>query len=144
VGRSALVAIYGGKDVDAALLQAVVLRFLPGSDRRMHATIDAIRKDLEHGGWLRRYATRDDFGEMTVAFVICTFWLIEALAAVGRTAEARALMERVAQVKTPLGLLAEDVDPATGVMWGNFPQAYSHVGMIHAAFAASPPWTEVL
>lgn len=142
--RSALVACYGGKDVDAALLQAVVLRLLPGNDRRMHATIDAIRKDLEHDGWLRRYATCDDFGVPTVAFVLCTFWLIEALAAVGRMSEARSLMERVAQVKSPLGLLAEDVDPATGVMWGNFPQAYSHVGMIHAAFAASPPWTDVL
>ncbi len=110
----------------------------------MHATIDTIRGELEHGGWLRRYATDDGFGVPAVAFVICTFWLIEALAVVGRGDEARRLMERVAQVKSPLGLLAEDVNPESGVMWGNFPQAYSHVGMIHAAFAASPPWSEVL
>lgn len=142
--RGALVASYGGQDVDAALLQAVALRLLPGSDGRMHATIDRVREQLEYGGWLRRYATDDGFGVPAVAFVICTFWLIEALAAVGRGDEARRLMERVAQVKSPLGLLAEDVNPESGVMWGNFPQAYSHVGMIHAAFAASPPWSEVL
>jgi GH15 family glucan-1,4-alpha-glucosidase len=143
-GRGTLVATYGGKDVDAALLQAVSLRLLPSTDRRMHATIDAVRADLEHDGWLRRYATCDDFGVPQVAFVICTFWLIEALATVGRTEEARSLMARISSVKSPLGLLSEDVDPKTGVMWGNFPQAYSHVGMIHAAFAASPPWSEVL
>ena len=142
--RGALVATYGGKDVDAALLQAISLRLLPASDRRTHATIDAIRHDLEHDGWLRRYAIRDDFGTMEVAFVICTFWLIEALAVAGRLDEARALMARARTVTSPLGLLSEDVDPRTGVMWGNFPQAYSHVGMIHAAFAASPPWSEAL
>lgn len=143
-GRGALVATYGGKDVDAALLQAISLRLLPGSDKRAHATIDAIRRDLEHDGWLRRYAIRDDFGVPEVAFVICTFWLIEALAVTGRLEEARALMGRARTVTSPLGLLSEDVDPKTGVMWGNFPQAYSHVGMIHAAFAASPPWSEAL
>jgi len=142
--RGSLVASYGGRDVDAALLQAATLRFLPASDPRIHATIDAVRKDLEHDGWLRRYRTDDGFGVPTVAFVICTFWLIEALATVGRKEEARSLMARIESVKSPLGLLAEDVEPATGIMWGNFPQAYSHVGMIHAAFAASPPWSEVL
>jgi GH15 family glucan-1,4-alpha-glucosidase len=142
--RGSLVAAYGGKDVDAALLQAARLRFLPADDRRIHATIDAIRRELEHDGWLRRYRTDDGFGVPTVAFVICTFWLIEALATVGRTDEARRVMQCIETVKSPLGLLAEDVEPATGVMWGNFPQAYSHVGMIHAAFAASPPWSTVL
>ena len=142
--RGCLVAVSGGSAVDAALLQAVALRLLPSSDPRMSATIDAIRADLEVDGWLRRYSTDDGFGVPQVAFVICTFWLIEALATVGRTDEARSLMARIATVKSPLGLLAEDVDPKSGVMWGNFPQAYSHVGMIHAAFAASPPWSEVL
>jgi GH15 family glucan-1,4-alpha-glucosidase len=88
-------------------------------------------------GWLRRYRS-DEFGRSDVAFVICTFWLVEALAKVGRRDEARAMMNRLAAVKSPLGLLAEDLEPATGVMWGNFPRAYSHVGVIHAAFAASP------
>jgi GH15 family glucan-1,4-alpha-glucosidase len=78
----------------------------------------------------------------SVAFTLCTFWLIEALAMLGRGDEARALMEGVRDVNAPLGLLSEDVDPESGTMWGNFPQAYSHVGLIHAAFAASPRWSE--
>lgn len=141
--RSCLVADYGGKELDAALLQAVTLRFLPAEDARLHATVDAIRADLGHRGWLKRYRTDDGFGVPTVAFTLCTFWLIEALGRLGRTAEATELMELVRAVKSPLGLLSEDVDPETGMMWGNFPQAYSHVGLIHAAFAASPRWSEV-
>ena len=86
--------------------------------------------------------TNDGFGVPSVAFMLCTFWLIEALASLGRLDEARALMERVKHVRAPLGLLAEDLDPTTGVMWGNYPQAYSHVGLIHAAFAAAPRWSE--
>ena len=140
--RGYLVADYGGSELDAALLQAVTLRLLPADDPRLHATVDTIRRDLEHHGWLKRYRTNDGFGVPTVAFTLCTFWLIEALARLGRADEARTLMERVRDVKAPLGLLSEDVDPASGVMWGNFPQAYSHVGLIHAAFAASPRWSE--
>lgn len=141
--RSSLVAAYDGTDLDAALLQAVTLRLLPTGDRHMAGTVDAIRADLEHGGWIRRYKTDDGFGVPKVAFAICTFWLIEALATIGRVDEARALMENVAKLRAPLGLLAEDVDPETQRMWGNYPQAYSHVGMIHAAFAASPDWEEI-
>lgn len=140
--RNCLVATHGGADVDAALLQAVTLRLLPGNDPRMDATVRAIETDLAHGGWLRRYRTDDGFGEPTVAFVICTFWLVEALVEVGRVDEARALMDRITRIESPLGLLAEDFDPERGEMWGNFPQAYSHVGMIHAAFAASPRWAD--
>lgn len=141
--RGCLVADHGGTEVDAALLQAVTLRLLDPSDPRMHATIDAVRADLEVGGWLRRYRTNDGFGVPKVAFTLCTFWLVEALATVGRTVEARAVLGRIRDLRSPLGLLSEDVDPATGEMWGNFPQAYSHVGLIHAAFAAAPRWSEI-
>jgi GH15 family glucan-1,4-alpha-glucosidase len=141
--RGNLVATYGGTEVDAALLQAVTLRILPPDDPRMHATIDAVKADLDSAGWLRRYRTDDGFGVPEVAFVICTFWLVEALATVGRHAEARALLDQMRVIRAPLGLIAEDVKPSTGEMWGNFPQAYSHVGMIHAAFAASPKWHEI-
>jgi GH15 family glucan-1,4-alpha-glucosidase len=141
-GRNCLSADFGGTEVDAALLQAVTLRLLPPGDVRMHATVDAVRADLDHHGWLKRYRTDDGFGVPSVAFMLCTFWLIEALATLGRVEEARALMDRVKTVHAPLGLLAEDLDPTTGVMWGNFPQAYSHVGLIHAAFAAAPRWSE--
>ncbi|MGE3545453.1 MAG: glycoside hydrolase family 15 protein [Kofleriaceae bacterium] len=141
--RGCLAADHGGCEVDAALLQAITLRLLPSDDPRMHATVEAVRADLEHDGWLRRYRTKDDFGVPSVAFTLCTFWLVEALARIGRVDQARSVMERVRSVKSPLGLLAEDVDPTTGVMWGNFPQAYSHVGLIHGAFAVAPRWADV-
>lgn len=138
--RSCLVADFGGSEVDAALLQAITLGFLPSSDLRVHATVDAIRHDLNFHGWLRRYRTNDDFGEPQVAFMLCGFWLVEALARIGRDAEATAMLEQIRSIRAPLGLLAEDLDPQTGQMWGNYPQAYSHVGLINAAFAASPRW----
>jgi GH15 family glucan-1,4-alpha-glucosidase len=141
--RGSLVADYGGTEVDAALLQAVMLRFLPTSDPRMQATVDAVHRDLGFGGWVRRYRTDDGFGVPEVAFTLCTFWMVEALATIGRGDEARELLDRLRAVDSPLGLLAEDVDPRNGRMWGNFPQAYSHVGLIHAAFAAAPRWAEL-
>ena len=140
--RGNLVADYGGKEVDAALLQAIALHLLPPDDKRLSATVEAVRADLEYRGWLKRYRTNDGFGVPVVAFTLCTFWLVEALARLGRADEARAILQRVHDVQSPLGLLSEDVDPASGVMWGNFPQAYSHVGLIHAAFAASPRWPD--
>jgi GH15 family glucan-1,4-alpha-glucosidase len=137
--RDTLVADYGGKEVDAALLQAVTLGLLRADDPRARGTIAAVRADLEHDGWLRRYRIDDGFGRPEVAFVLCTFWCIEALVRVGQTNEARELLARLlARVDAPLGLLAEDVAPATRRMWGNFPQAYSHAGLVHAAFAVSP------
>lgn len=141
--RGCLTADYGGTEVDASLLQAVTLHLLPPDDPRMRATIDAVRADLEHAGWLRRYRTRDDFGVPSVAFTLCTFWLVEALARIGRIDDAHTVMERVRNIQAPLGLLSEDVDPLSGEMWGNYPQAYSHVGLIHGAFAIAPRWPEL-
>jgi len=135
---------YGGADLDASLLQMATLRFLPPDDVRLRATIDAIRERLTRDGWLHRYAIDDGFGLPKVAFVLCSFWLVEALAATGRLLEARELMARLHSELPRLGLLAEDFEPGRRRMWGNFPQAYSHVGLIHAAFAASPRWNEVL
>jgi GH15 family glucan-1,4-alpha-glucosidase len=141
--RGNLIASAGSTELDAALLQAIPLRFLPPGDPRLHSTIAAIREDLDCGGWLRRYRTDDGFGVPTVAFTLCTFWLAEALACVGRAPEARALLERVQTIDSPLGLLSEDLDPKTRTMWGNYPQAYSHAGFIHAAFSAAPAWAEI-
>ena len=137
-------AHYGGQDLDASLLQMVPLRFLPADDPRLHGTIDAIHKGLAADGWLMRYRVDDGLGETSVAFILCTFWLIEALAVAGRDQEAEALMKQIQAALSPLGLLSEDYATSRLRMWGNFPQAYSHVGLIRAAFAASPPWAGVL
>jgi GH15 family glucan-1,4-alpha-glucosidase len=142
--RRSFVANYGGDELDASLLQMVRLRFLKRDDPKLTSTIDAIHKDLARGSWLDRYSLNDGFGNPSVAFVICTFWLIEALAAAGRAPEARAVFDGIYSALSPLGLLSEDFDPTAPRMWGNFPQTYSHVGLIHAAFAASPSWPEVL
>lgn len=142
--KKSFVGHYGGEDLDASLLQMVRLRFLPGEDPRLSSTIDAIHTDLARGGWLRRYSLNDGFGKPSVAFVICTFWLIEALAGAGRRDEARDLFDRIHGALSPLGLLSEDYDTEAPRMWGNFPQTYSHVGLIHAAFSASPQWADVL
>ncbi len=138
------VAHYGGEDLDASLLQMVRLRFLPNKHPKLNSTVDAITRDLARDGWLIRYSLNDGFGKPSVAFVICTFWLVEALATLGRREEARAVFDRVHAAMSPLGLLSEDYDTGIPRMWGNFPQTYSHVGLIHAAFAASPQWTEIL
>ena len=137
-------AAYDGRDLDASLLQMVYLRFLPLDDSRLLGTINAIREGLSKDGWLFRYRLDDGFGTPKVAFIICTFWLVEALGACGRTAEAKQIMDQVYSALTGLKLVSEDFETASLRMWGNFPQAYSHVGLIHAAFAASPPWADIL
>lgn len=135
---------YGGNDLDASLLQMASLRLLPAGDPRLRQTIDAIWRKLDNQGWLQRYSHDDGFGQPSVAFVLCSFWLVEALAATGRDVEAQEVMERVHSALTPLGLMSEDYHPQTRRMWGNFPQAYSHVGLIRAAFVASPRWGDIL
>ena len=142
--RGAFVGSYGGNDLDASLLQMASLRFLPRGDARLLSTIETIARELDQEGWVQRYRLDDGFGRPEVAFVLCTLWYVEALAVVGRQAEAEVVLERVLGVLSPLGLVSEDVDPRGGRMWGNFPQAYSHVGLIHAAFASSPRWGEVV
>jgi GH15 family glucan-1,4-alpha-glucosidase len=139
-----LVATYGGQDLDAALLQVVPLRFFDRLDPQANATVDAVRAALSQQGWIFRYASDDGLGRPEVAFVLCNFWLVEALAALGRTDAAREVLQTTLAVASPAGLFAEDYDPRDGRQWGNYPQAYSHTGLIHAAFAASPPWSDLL
>jgi len=140
----AFVGTYGGRDLDASLLQMAALRLLPTGDPRLTGTIEAVRRALSKDGWLFRYRVDDGFGQPTVAFIICTFWLAEALAIVGRKDDAEGVMDHVQSALSPLGLLSEDYETSNLRMWGNFPQAYSHVGLIHAAFAASPKWADIL
>ncbi|MBT8447279.1 MAG: glycoside hydrolase family 15 protein, partial [Gammaproteobacteria bacterium] len=90
------------------------------------------------------YGVADDFGEPENAFTICTFWYIDALAATGRKDEARELFEKMLACRNDLGLLSEDLNPETGELWGNFPQTYSMVGIIHAARRLSRDWEDGL
>ena len=106
------------------------------------ATVEAIGAELRHGDGVFRYVAPDDFGTPETSFTICTFWYIDALAAIGRMDEARELFERVLARRNALGLLSEDMAFEDGEGWGNFPQTYSHVGLIIAAMRLSRSWQE--
>ena len=142
-GNSRLSATFGGDDIDASLLQLLDLRFLSPDDSRFRNTLDVVEKALRRGSHMLRYATEDDFGLPETAFNFCTFWLIEALHFTGRDAEARALFEEMIARRTRAGLLSEDIDPANGELWGNYPQTYSLVGLINCAVLLSKPWSSV-
>lgn len=120
---------FGSDHLDASVLLMPLVDFLPATDARMRATIDVIARDLMNGGLVNRWAGDDN------GFLICTYWLIECLARAGDTARAIALFEQTSAYANDLGLLAEEADPDTGELWGNFPQAFSHVGLINAASA---------
>jgi GH15 family glucan-1,4-alpha-glucosidase len=89
-----------------------------------------------------RYDVEDDFGRMHTAFMICAFWYVDALNAIGRREEARQLFERILSLRNSFGLFSEDADFTTGELWGNFPQTYSMVGLINSAVRLSRSWEE--
>jgi GH15 family glucan-1,4-alpha-glucosidase len=99
---------------------------------------------LMRDGFVFRYHEADDFGEPETACLVCTFWYCDALALAGRKAEARELFATAIACRNSVGLLSEDVDTRTRELWGNFPQAYSHVGLIHSAWRLSRGWEEAL
>jgi GH15 family glucan-1,4-alpha-glucosidase len=99
-----------------------------------------VEKRLLRGDFLFRYATADDFGFPETAFLICSFWYVDALHALGRTSEARELFEKLLATRNRHGLLSEDLHPETGELWGNFPQTYSMVGLINSARKLSQSW----
>jgi GH15 family glucan-1,4-alpha-glucosidase len=129
-----------GDGLDASLLLLHEVGFLPANDPRFAGTVAAVERSLKRGAFIYRYADADDFGVPQTAFLICTFWYIDALAALGRHDEARALFESVLACRNRHGLLAEDIDPVTYEQWGNFVQTYSMVGLISAAARLSISW----
>jgi GH15 family glucan-1,4-alpha-glucosidase len=131
---------FGGNDLDAALLLLPRLGFLSASDARFVGTVAAAERYLLKGDYLFRYTTADDFGYPETAFLVCSFWYVDALHALGRVDEARTLFEKLLARRNRLGLLSEDVHPGTGELWGNFPQTYSMVGLIDSARKLSKPW----
>jgi GH15 family glucan-1,4-alpha-glucosidase len=137
----ALTQAAGETQMDAAMLLALHFGFLAADDPRAATHVDAIRSDLAlECGLLRRYRVQDDFGLPEAAFTVCSFWLVEALAILGRHEEAKELFDRLLELHNGLGLYSEDILPASLRQSGNFPQTYSHVGLINAAFRVSRTW----
>jgi len=130
--------------VDASSLVLPEIGLLGSDDPRFHATIDCVSKRLMKNGFLMRYREADDFGTPSNAFLLCTFWYIDALASVGRRQEALELFNNLLARRNHVGLLSEDIDPRTGELWGNFPQTYSQVGLILSAMRLSRSWEEGL
>ena len=138
--RQAFAESFGGRDLDASVLLMIEVGFIDPKDPRFIATVDALETHLCDGPYMRRYEAPDDFGKPETAFNICTFWRIDALARIGRKAQAREIFETMLAARNHVGLLSEDTHPTTGEMWGNFPQTYSMVGIINAAVRLSAPW----
>ena len=142
--RQAFAESFGGHELDASVLLMAEVGLIDPKDPRFVSTVEAMEKSLCDGPYMRRYEAADDFGKPETAFNICTFWRIDALARIGRKAEARAIFETMLAARNPLGLLSEDTHPETQEMWGNFPQTYSMVGVINAAVRLSAPWDSVI
>lgn len=138
--RGSFTATLGGDSLDASLLLMAEFGIVSPHDPRFVATVEAIGRELKRGDYVFRYIEADDFGMPHNAFTLCTFWYIDALTQIGRREEARTLFEHMLGRRTKLGMLSEHLDPATGELWGNFPQTYSMVGIIHSAMRLSEPW----
>ncbi|MFJ7070841.1 glycoside hydrolase family 15 protein [Streptomyces sp. NPDC101115] len=137
--RNTFTQAYGSRELDAATLLIPLVGFLPPDDPWVVGTVDAVRAELMHGGFLRRYSTEgvpvDGLPGTEGTFLVCSFWLADALRLTGRAKEARELFDRLAGLCSDVGLLAEEYDPVTGRQLGNFPQAFSHIGLVGTALA---------
>jgi GH15 family glucan-1,4-alpha-glucosidase len=130
----------GGK-LDASNLMIPIVGFVDHGDPRARATVERIAAELSADGFVYRYVTDgvDGLSGDEATFAICSFWLVECLARGGEEERARELFERLLGFCNDVGLLAEEIDPASGELLGNFPQAFSHVGLIQAALALDMP-----
>ncbi|PZT74386.1 MULTISPECIES: glycoside hydrolase family 15 protein [unclassified Streptomyces] len=137
--RNTFTQSYGSRELDAATLLIARTGFLPPDDPRVIGTVDAVREELGSGGLVRRYSTDgrsiDGLPGGEGAFLACSFWLADALRLTGRTEEATELFERLLALRNDVGLLAEEYDTAAGRQLGNFPQAFSHIGLVGTAVA---------
>lgn len=131
--RNTFIQRYSSTALDAALLRLPIVGFLPADDPRIVGTVDAIHKELSEDGFVWRYS--NSLGQRTNegAFLVCSFWLADDLNLLGRKDEAREIFERMLSIRNDVGLLSEEYDPTAGRLLGNFPQAFSHVGLINTA-----------
>jgi GH15 family glucan-1,4-alpha-glucosidase len=138
--RGTFVQAYDSTEVDASLLMLPLVGFLPPSDPRVHGTVDAIARELTRDGFVSRYRTRPDVDGLPpgeASFLLCSFWMVDNLALMGRREEALALFERLLAIRNDVGLLAEGYDTHRRCQAGNVPQAFSHVGLINSAMNLS-------
>ena len=133
VELNSFVMFYGSKDLDASNLLMLHYGFLDAADPRIVGTVEAAYKKLLRDGFVMRYTAEDEFGVPQNAFIVCTFWLIDALYLIGREQEAREMFDRVIGYANKFGLLSEGIEPATGQLRGNFPQGYSHLALVQTA-----------
>ena len=134
---NSFVQVFGGEQLDAVLLLMPLVGFLPGSDPRVQGTVEAIRRELTQDGLVLRYNTsrvKDGLPPGEGVFLACSFWMVSSLKAVGRDQEARELFEQLLELRNDLGLLSEEYSPGKHRMVGNFPQAFSHISLVNAAF----------
>jgi GH15 family glucan-1,4-alpha-glucosidase len=135
--KQAFTQVYGSPELDASLLMAPLVGFLQPDDPRIVSTIAAIERELVRNGFVLRYDTHacdDGLPPGEGVFLLCSFWLADNYALVGRNQDAVELFERLLALRNDVGLLAEEYDPATGHLLGNFPQAFSHIGLVNTAF----------
>jgi GH15 family glucan-1,4-alpha-glucosidase len=138
--RNAFVQAYGSPNLDAASLMMPLVGFLPATDARVRGTVDAIQRELTTDGFVMRYTTEsavDGLPRGEGVFLPCSFWLADNLALMGRVDEARAIFERLVGLANDVGLLAEEYDPSSRRLLGNFPQAFTHVALVNTAFNLS-------
>jgi GH15 family glucan-1,4-alpha-glucosidase len=138
--KNAFAGAFDSDDLDASALLLADLGLISPDDPRFVSTVAAIERELRRGSHVMRYVTADDFGLPDTAFLICRFWLIDAIFAMGRRDEAREMFVDALRLRNRYGLLSEDVHPATGELWGNFPQTYSMSGLIQSAMKLSRSW----
>jgi GH15 family glucan-1,4-alpha-glucosidase len=140
--RGAFTAAFGSDDLDASVLLLADLGVVEVDDPRFVSTVGAMERELVREKHVMRYASADDFGMPVTAFLICRFWLIDALWSLQRREAARDLFIDALKHRNRYGLLSEDVDPHTGTLWGNFPQTYSMAGLILSAMRLSRSWED--
>jgi GH15 family glucan-1,4-alpha-glucosidase len=138
--RKTFSGAFGSDDLDASVLLLAEVGLIPPNDPRFVSTVEVIGRELRRGSHVMRYVAADDFGLPETAFLICRFWLIDAMWETGRQAEARDMFVDALRLRNRYGLLSEDVHPVTGKLWGNFPQTYSMSGLILTAIKLSRSW----
>jgi GH15 family glucan-1,4-alpha-glucosidase len=132
---------YGSRALDASLLMLPLVGFLPASDPRVQGTVEAVERELLEDGLVKRYRTRDGVDGLPAGegvFLPCSFWLVDCYELLGRHDDAHALFERLVSLANDVGLLAEEYDPVSRRLLGNFPQAFTHLALVNSAFNVLP------